>query len=99
MPGWPLAASETGEDGWVWVFMCVDHWNVGRWLEAAKVDDRFVALEPIRRAVKDCFGGLLRADVAKSGWQSQPDLHGSQYMSYYFPSEIRWLGMEFSRPL
>ena len=60
----------------------------------AKVGDRFAALELIRRAVKDHFGGL-RADVAKSGWQSQPNLHGSQHMSYYFPGEIRWLGMEF----
>jgi putative transposase len=34
----------TRVDGWVWVFVCVDHDSAEAWTQVAKVGDRFAAL-------------------------------------------------------
>ena len=69
----------TAEDGWVWTFAAVDHWNaecVG-W-HVCKVGSRFAALEPIAQGLGRLYGSV-EADVAR-GLALRMD-HGSQYLS------------------
>ena len=54
----------TVDDGWVWTFAAVDHWNaecVG-W-HVCKVGSRFAALEPIAQGLRRIYG-TVDADVA-----------------------------------
>ena len=58
----------TLDDGWVWIFAAVEHWNaecVG-W-HVCKVGSRFAALDPIAQGLRR-FYGSLDADVA-AGWR------------------------------
>ena len=55
----------TAEDGWVWTFAAVDHWNaecVG-W-HVCKVGSRFAAREPIAQGLGRLYGSV-EADVAR----------------------------------
>ncbi len=55
----------TADEGWVWAFFCVDHWNaecVG--YHVTKRGARFAALEPVAMALTDIHGST-RADVAR----------------------------------
>ena len=66
------------DDGWVWTFAAVDHWNaecVG-W-HVCKVGSRFAALEPIAQGLRRIYG-TVDADVAR-GLALRMD-HGSQYL-------------------
>jgi len=54
----------TRVDGWVWVFVCVDHYTAEAWAHVAKVGDRFAALQPVYDAVIDRWG-RLDADIAR----------------------------------
>ena len=62
----------TAEDGWVWTFAAVDHWNaecVG-W-HVCKVGSRFAALEPIRaraRATLRLGRGGRGPRAGRCGW-------------------------------
>ena len=70
----------TAQDGWVWTFAAVDHWNaecVGG--HVCKVGSRFAALEPVA------------ADVAR-GLALRMD-HGSQYLSDHFLNQLRYWGI------
>ena len=72
----------TAEDGWVWTFAAVAHWNaecVG-W-HVCKVGSRFAALEPIAQGLGRRYGSV-EADVAR-GLALRMD-HGSQYLSDHF---------------
>lgn len=80
----------TRQDGWVWVFVLVDHYSAEAWCHVAKVGDRFAALQPVYDAVIDRFGGL-RPDVAR-GIKLRHDW-GSQYRSHHFIGSIGWLGI------
>jgi transposase InsO family protein len=80
----------TREDGWCWIFACVDHYTAEAWSHVAKVGDRFAALQPVYDAVTDRFGEL-RADVAR-GISVRHDW-GSQYRSHHFGGSLRWLGI------
>lgn len=78
-------------DGWVTVFVAVDHCTaecVG--LHAANPGTRWEDLEPIRQGVRERFGSY-EASVA-GGLAVRHD-HGSQYMSDVFQEELRWLGI------
>jgi transposase InsO family protein len=81
----------TREDGWVWIFVCVDHYTAEAWTHVAKVGDRFAALQPVYDAVVDRFG-QLNPDVAR-GISLRHDW-GSQYRSHHFGGSLRWLGIE-----
>jgi len=81
----------TKNDGWVWVFVLVDHHTDEAWAHVAKVGNRFAALQPVYDAVIDRFGGL-RANVAR-GIKLRHDW-GSQYRSGHFQGSLRWLGIE-----
>lgn len=82
---------ETVEDGWVWVFSAVDHFNaecVG-W-HAVKIGNRFAALEPIAQGLTRHFGSTS-ADVAR-GLCLRFD-HGTQYMADHFLNQARFWGI------
>lgn len=84
----------TVEDGWVWIFSAVDHWNaecVG-W-HVTKVGDRFAALEPIAMGLTQHFGGV-EAEGAR-GLSLRMD-HGSQYLSGHFLNQIKFWGLHAS---
>ena len=85
------------EEGNVWVFGAVDHWNaelVG--IHVCKIGDRFNALEPIRQGLKKHYGGLTAAIAA--GLALRTD-HGSQYLSNHFGAEIKHWGIRHSLAL
>ena len=80
----------TADDGWVWTFAAVDHWNaecVG-W-HVCKVGSRFAALEPVAQGLRRLYGSVA-ADVAR-GLALRMD-HGSQYLSDHFLNQLRYWG-------
>lgn len=84
----------TVDDGWVWVFSAVEHWNaecVG-W-HVCKVGSRFAALEPIAQGLERIYGSV-DAEVAR-GLSLRMD-HGSQYLSDHFQKQIRFWGITAS---
>lgn len=94
MWGTDATCTLTTEEGAATVFVAVDHCTaecVG--IHAAKVGDRFEALEPIRQAIKARFG-VYGPNLAAS-LKLRHD-HGSQYMSHHFQGELRFLGIESS---
>ena len=80
----------TRRDGWVWVFVCVDHCTAEAWAQVAKIGDRFAALQPVYDAVTDRFGGL-EGDIAR-GLELRHDW-GPQYRSAHFTGSLAWLGI------
>lgn len=83
----------TVEDGWVWLFSAVEHWNgecVG-W-HACKRGDRYAALEPISQGIQAIYGSL-EAGVAR-GLALRMDR--TQYLSDHFINQVRFWGLETS---
>lgn len=81
----------TSEQGWVWIFAAVEHWNaecVG-W-HVCKKGDRYAALQPISMALNDLYGGV-QAEVAR-GLALRMD-HGSQYLSDHFLNQLKYWGI------
>lgn len=81
----------TYEEGWVWVFVAVEHWNaecVG-W-HVTKRGDRLAALEPVKQGLERIFGSA-GADVAL-GLRLRMD-HGTQYTSDHFVNQVRFWGI------
>ena len=79
----------TAEDGWVWLFDLVEHWN-GECLgwHVCKTGDRFAAWEPLAQAL----AGILRGEPgAARGIELRHD-HGSQYLTDFFQSNARFHG-------
>jgi putative transposase len=79
----------THEDGWVWLFDLVEHWN-GECLgwHVCKIGDRFAAWEPLAQALANTLGGVPHA---ARGIELRHD-HGSQYLTDYFQSNARFHG-------
>ena len=81
----------TVDDGWIWTFAAIDHWNaecVG-W-HVCKVGDRFAALEPVAQGLRR-RNGSVEADAAR-GLSLRMD-HGSQYLSDHFLNQVRYWGI------
>lgn len=81
----------TVQDGWVWVFTAVEHWNaecVGHYV--CKVGNRFNALQPIAAALTRIFGSVT-AQVAR-GLHLRMD-HGQQYLSDHFQNQLKFWGI------
>jgi transposase InsO family protein len=81
----------TLDDGWGWIFACVEHWNsecMG-W-HVTKRGDRFAALEPVAQGLMSEFGSV-EAGVAR-GLSVRID-HGSQYLSDHFQKQIKAWGI------
>jgi transposase InsO family protein len=82
---------ETVEDGWVWVFSAVDHFDaccVG--IHAVKTGNRFAALQPIAQGLKAEFGAT-GADAGR-GLTLRMD-HGTQYTADDFLNQVRFWGI------
>jgi transposase InsO family protein len=80
----------TSEEGWLWVFTTIEHWNaelLGH--HVCKRGDRLAAYEPVAQAVERIFGST-RADAAR-GVELRHD-HGSQYLTDYFQGQSRFHG-------
>jgi len=80
----------TSEDGWLWVFTTIEHWNaelLGH--HVCKRGDRLAAYEPVAQAVNRIFGST-QADAAR-GVELRHD-HGSQYLTDYFQGQSRFHG-------
>lgn len=80
---------ETVEEGWVWVFSAVDHFDaccVG--IHAVKIGNRFAALEPVAQGLQSEFA----ATGAERGLTLRMD-HGTQYTSDDFLNQIRFWGV------
>jgi transposase InsO family protein len=94
MWGTDMTSAFTEQDGYVPVFVGIDHCGsecVG--IHAARQATRFEALEPIRQGVRKNFGELKAAVAA--GLAVRHD-HGSQYMSEAFQRELKFLGIQSS---
>ena len=80
----------TRHDGWVWVFVCVDHFTAEAWAHVSATGDRHAALQPVYDAVVDRWGELA-ADIGR-GLALRHDW-GPQYRSAHFLGSLRWLGI------
>jgi len=81
----------TVDDGYVWIFAAVEHWNaecVGAYV--CKKGDRFNALQPIAQGLVAHYGGVT-AGVAR-GLAVRMD-HGSQYLADHFLNQLRHWGI------
>lgn len=82
---------ETVDEGWVWVFSAVDHFDaccVG--IHAVKTGNRFAALQPIAQGLKTEFGATS-ADAGR-GLTLRMD-HGTQYTSDDFLNQVKFWGV------
>ncbi len=90
---WATDATQipTVEDGKVWLFGVVEHWN-GEALgwNVSKRGDRYAAAEAVGTAVKT-ISGHLSASAAR-GIALRHD-HGSNFMADHFQKQIRFWGM------
>jgi transposase InsO family protein len=85
---------QTVEDGWVWVFSAVDHFDaccVG--IHAVKVGNRFAALQPIAQGLQSEFG--TTGANAGRGLALRMD-HGTQYTADDFLNQVKFWGLETS---
>lgn len=81
----------TVEDGYVWVFSAVEHWNsecVGMYV--CKQGTRFNAVQPVLEGVQTIFGNVARG--VATGLAVRLD-HGSANCSEHFQGEIKRLGI------
>lgn len=82
---------ETVDEGWVWVFSAVDHFDaccVG--IHAVKTGNRFAALQPIAQGLQTEFGAT--GAEAGRGLTLRMD-HGTQYTADDFLNQIRFWGI------
>ncbi|WP_207462931.1 IS3 family transposase [Azospirillum sp. SYSU D00513] len=85
---------QTVEDGRVWIFAALDHFNsevIGQYVSTD--GSRFSALEPISQAVTARFGGVA-ADIAR-GISLRAD-NGPQYTAHHFTAQVKHWGMTMS---
>jgi putative transposase len=93
MWGTDLTSVMTGE-GQAAVFVTVDRCSAEcLGIHASRDANRFEALEPVKQAVRRCYGASGR-DVA-AGLRLRHD-HGGQHVSRDFRKELRFLGVESS---
>jgi len=81
----------TLDEGWVWIFTAVEHWNaecVG-W-HVCKTGDRYAALQPLSMALGNLYGGVDK-DIAR-GLSLRMD-HGTQYLSDHFLNQVKYWGI------
>ena len=81
----------TVEEGNVWIFTAMEHWN-GECMgwHVTKKGDRFAALEPVAQGVLMQFGHIGQ-DAAR-GLSLRMD-HGSQYTSEHFQNQLKHWGV------
>ncbi len=81
----------TVQDGKVWLFAVVEHWNAEAmgW-HVAKIGDRYAAAQAVGMAVKTVFGAVA-GGIAR-GVALRHD-HGSPFMADHFQNQIKFWGM------
>lgn len=81
----------TVDDGWVWMFSAVEHWNAEcvAW-HVCKHGTRYAALEPVSQGLMAVFGSV--GPEAARGLSLRMD-HGTQYLSDHFLNQIRYWGI------
>ena len=82
---------ETVDEGWVWVFSAVDHFDaccVG--IHTVKIGNRFAALQPIAQGLQAEFGAT-GADAGR-GLALRMD-HGTQYTADDFLNQVKFWGI------
>jgi len=82
---------ETVDEGWVWVFSAVDHFDaccVG--IHTVKIGNRFAALQPIAQGLQAEFG-TTGADAGR-GLSLRMD-HGTQYTADDFLNQVKFWGI------
>ena len=82
---------ETVDEGWVWVFGAVDHYDaycVG--IHAVKVGNRFAALQPLAQGLQAVFSAT-GADAGR-GLTLRMD-HGTQYTADDFLNQVKFWGI------
>ena len=81
----------TGEDGWGWLFVAVEHWNAEcmGW-HVCKQGTRFAALEPVSQGLMATVGSVA-ADAGR-GLALRMD-HGTQYLSDHFQNQLKHWGI------
>jgi transposase InsO family protein len=82
---------ETVDEGWVWVFSAVDHFDaccVG--IHAVKTGNRFAALQPIAQGLQVEFGAT--GTDAGRGLSLRMD-HGTQYTADDFLNQVKFWGI------
>jgi putative transposase len=86
-----------GKDGWCWFFGVIEHFNdeILSW-HTAKKGNRFAAMEPVRKAVKQQFGSIEKGICSGLELKLRSD-HGTQYDSADFMNEMNFLGLEMSK--
>lgn len=95
MWGTDAAKIFTLEDGWVWFFGVIEHWNAEclGW-HIAKKGSRFAAIEALNQSVETVFGNTS-SEIAH-GIRLRVD-HGSQFMSEGFINQTRYWGISISK--
>ena len=95
MWGTDAAKVFTLEDGWVWFFGVIEHWNAEclGW-HATKKGDRFAAIEALTQAVEKAFDGISNG-IAR-GLKLRID-HGSQFLSDGFINQAHYWGIGISK--
>lgn len=85
----------TLEDGWVWFFGVLEHWNAEclGW-HLTKQGDRFSAIEAMTQAVENIFGEAK--GMVAQGVRLRVD-HGSQFLSEGFVNQARYWGIVISK--
>lgn len=92
--GTDLTGTWTTREGSASVLLTVDHHTAEiLGIHAAARATRWEALEPVRQAVRRCFGSIHEKVAA--GIELRHD-HGSQYISDDFQNEIEFLGLRSS---
>jgi hypothetical protein len=72
------AKAFTLDEGWIWIFVAVEHWNAeGVGWHVTKRGDRDAALDPLAQGLTSLFG-TVGADAAR-GLVVRMD-HGTQYL-------------------
>jgi len=79
------------DEGWIWMFVAVEHWNVGRvgW-HGTERKALHAALEPLAQGLASLFGAV-GTDAAR-GLVVRMD-HGTQYLSDHFVHQVRFRGI------
>jgi putative transposase len=90
---WATDATQitTVQDGKVWLFGVVEHWNAEAlgW-HVAKRGDRYAAVQAVGMAVRHVFGQV--SPSAARGLALRHD-HGSAFLADHFQNQIRFWGM------
>ena len=86
-----------GKDGWCWFFGVIEHFNdeILSW-HTAKKGNRFAAMEPVRKAVKQQFGSIEKGVCSGMELKLRSD-HGTQYDSADFMNEMNFMGLGMSK--